>query len=189
MNRRNFLKTTAALGVASAISGLTSAGSKAAAQPNILFIAVDDLRPELGCYGNPDIQTPNINTEGDFTKVRKQWNNGDVVKVRFHYTIQKVAQPASPTVTSDNGSHPTNRGSNLPYRGSKGGIYEGGHRVPFIAHWPGKIKAGAKTHSPICLTDIMPTLADLLDIPIPQGACEDGESFLAEISLLYRAFA
>ncbi|MFT7069561.1 MAG: arylsulfatase A-like enzyme, partial [Spirosomataceae bacterium] len=29
-------------------------------QPNILFIAVDDLRPELGCYGNEIIKTPNI---------------------------------------------------------------------------------------------------------------------------------
>lgn len=28
--------------------------------PNVLFISIDDLRPELGCYGNNDIQTPNI---------------------------------------------------------------------------------------------------------------------------------
>lgn len=38
----------------------TTQGQKAKKQPNILFIAVDDLRPELGCYGNKTIKTPNI---------------------------------------------------------------------------------------------------------------------------------
>ena len=28
--------------------------------PNVLFISIDDLRPELGCYGNQKIQTPHI---------------------------------------------------------------------------------------------------------------------------------
>jgi arylsulfatase A-like enzyme/acetyl esterase/lipase len=36
------------------------AGAEPMAKPNILFIAVDDLRPELGCYGNPHIHSPNI---------------------------------------------------------------------------------------------------------------------------------
>ena len=34
--------------------------SPAGAKPNILFIAVDDLRPELGCYGGKQIQSPHI---------------------------------------------------------------------------------------------------------------------------------
>ena len=36
------------------------AGAALADQPNILFIAVDDLKPMLGCYGDPDIKTPHI---------------------------------------------------------------------------------------------------------------------------------
>ena len=43
------------------LSGMTSPAAEAKAQkPNILFIAVDDLRPELGCYGKDYIQGPNI---------------------------------------------------------------------------------------------------------------------------------
>lgn len=35
----------------------TAAGNQ---RPNILFIAIDDLRPELGCYGAPQVRTPNV---------------------------------------------------------------------------------------------------------------------------------
>ena len=38
------------------VAPVFAAGSK----PNVLFIAVDDLRPELGCYGHPLAKTPNI---------------------------------------------------------------------------------------------------------------------------------
>ena len=42
--------------------GLTAGAAAAAdsARPNVLFIAVDDLRPEMGCYGNPVVKTPNL---------------------------------------------------------------------------------------------------------------------------------
>lgn len=61
-SRREFLQTAgscAAAGLA-ALSGLSLAGSPRAERPNVLFIIVDDLRPELGCYGTPLIRTPNI---------------------------------------------------------------------------------------------------------------------------------
>ncbi|MCF7847996.1 MAG: sulfatase-like hydrolase/transferase [Kiritimatiellales bacterium] len=53
-NRRRFL----AMG--GAVAGVALASGRAAMRPNILFIAVDDLRPDLGCYGNEYIITPNI---------------------------------------------------------------------------------------------------------------------------------
>jgi arylsulfatase A-like enzyme len=68
--RRNFLATTAALGVAGLL-GYASFGkagglnepehdAKAVTPYNVLFIVLDDLRPELGCYGNPTVRTPHI---------------------------------------------------------------------------------------------------------------------------------
>lgn len=56
--RRDFLKLTATGLCASMIPGCTKVSSPD--HPNVLFISVDDLRPELGCYGNPHIKTPNI---------------------------------------------------------------------------------------------------------------------------------
>lgn len=64
------------------------------------------------------------------------------------------------------------------FRGFKADIYEGGHRVPFIAHWPGRIKARQVNDSTICLTDLMATLADLLDIKLPDHSGEDSVSIL-----------
>jgi arylsulfatase A-like enzyme len=64
------------------------------------------------------------------------------------------------------------------YRGSKADLWEGGHRVPFIARWPGIIQAGTRTDQTICLTDFFATLADITGRKIPGGSCEDSVSFL-----------
>ena len=57
-------------------------------------------------------------------------------------------------------------------------IYEGGHRVPFLARWPGKIKAGSVCDDTICLNDLMATCADILGIRLPANAGEDSFSML-----------
>ncbi len=63
------------------------------------------------------------------------------------------------------------------YRGSKADIWEGGHRVPFIARWPGVIEADSRSDELICLTDLFATFADVLKVPVPTGSCEDSVSF------------
>lgn len=55
-NRRDFIKLTSAAGLASLIYG--SGCLYKEERPNVLFVIVDDLRPELGCYGNSEIRTP-----------------------------------------------------------------------------------------------------------------------------------
>ncbi len=57
--RRDFLKAAAGLGATTALSGF-SARSAAAPRYNVLFLMSDDMRPELGCYGNPLATTPTI---------------------------------------------------------------------------------------------------------------------------------
>ncbi|MGJ8695314.1 MAG: sulfatase [Verrucomicrobiaceae bacterium] len=62
--------------------------------------------------------------------------------------------------TSDNGGLSTSEGSptsNLPLRGGKGWIYEGGIREPFIVKWPGLTKPGMTSEVPVMSTDFFPT--------------------------------
>jgi arylsulfatase A len=65
---------------------------------------------------------------------------------------------------SDNG--PTGPGSAGPLRGGKGTTWEGGHRVPAIAYWPGVIEAGVTTHQTALGMDLFPTFASLAHAPV-----------------------
>jgi len=76
---------------------------------------------------------------------------------------------------SDNGAISAG-GSNKPFRGSKFSHYEGGHRVPAIAWWPGRIAAGTTTNATAMAMDLFPTIMDLASIPIPEGRKLDGTS-------------
>jgi arylsulfatase A len=63
-------------------------------------------------------------------------------------------------------------------RGAKRDLYEGGHRVPFITRWRERIPAGSQSDEIICLTDIMATVADIVDYGLPAGSAEDSYSIL-----------
>ena len=65
-----------------------------------------------------------------------------------------------------------------PWRGVKRDQWEGGHRVPFIARWPGKIKAGSTSKQTICLTDLMATAAAITQAKLPNDSAEDSYNIL-----------
>lgn len=67
-------------------------------------------------------------------------------------------------------------------RGSKADIWDGGHRIPFIARWPKKIEAGSTNDELICLVDFFASVADIIDTPVPDDSCEDSVSFLPTFS-------
>jgi arylsulfatase A-like enzyme len=90
-------------------------------------------------------------------------------------------------ITSDNGCSPQAKFEELqakghfpsgPLRGNKADIFDGGHRIPFLAQWPGKIPAGARSDQLICLTDLLATCAEIIGAKLPSNAGEDSVSIL-----------
>jgi len=87
--------------------------------------------------------------------------------------------------TSDNGAIWTqekidefDHRANLNWRGMKADIWEGGHRIPFIARWPGRIAADARSDQLLSLTDVLATLAAVAGVDLPRDAGEDSYDML-----------
>ncbi len=65
-----------------------------------------------------------------------------------------------------------------PWRGMKGDIWEGGHRVPMVARWPGNIPAGTVSDETVSLVDLMATTAAITGARLPADAAEDSWNIL-----------
>ncbi len=63
-------------------------------------------------------------------------------------------------------------------RGGKGDIWEGGHRIPFLARWPGEIKAGTRSEETISLSDMLATLAAVAGVELSPDAGPDSFNVL-----------
>ncbi len=139
----------------------------------------------------------------DFIRGRSQAGvRGDMV-AEFDWTVGEIIQTLKDLgkydstlfiVTSDNGAiggntplHPEdsiqgdsvfNHDGNMYWKGCKTQIYEGGHRVPFIARWEGKIPSATVTGEMTCLTDIMATFAELVGYTLHDTIGEDSHSLL-----------
>jgi len=82
--------------------------------------------------------------------------------------------------TSDNGPRKGVHGhkSSWHYRGEKGDLWEGGHRMPFIARWPEKMKAGTTCDELTCFTDMMATFGAIVGADLPDDAGPDSFNIL-----------
>ena len=89
--------------------------------------------------------------------------------------------------TTDNGCSPAAKIDQLIkaghrpsyiYRGHKADIFEGGHRVPFLCRWPGKIKPGTKSDQLIGQLDLLATCAEIVGGDYADNVAEDSVSFL-----------
>lgn len=99
----------------------------------------------------------------------------------------RLAEKTLVIFTSDNGGidddgyetviNPAHR-CNGALRGSKGTQFEGGHRVPFIARWPGRITAGSENGELVALTDMCATFAALTGMALPADAALDSMNVL-----------
>jgi len=90
--------------------------------------------------------------------------------------------------TSDNGAETNKKSATGPVRSNKASIYEGGHRVPFIASWKaGRIgnadsaTPGQTSDFPICHVDLFATLAELTKSDMPKDGAEDSFSILTAL--------
>ena len=79
-------------------------------------------------------------------------------------------------------THVHGHDSTGPFSGWKGGLLEGGHRVPFFVRWPEKIKVGERCTTTVNFTDILPTVAEMLQIKLGKQTAEDGRSFFPALT-------
>ena len=85
----------------------------------------------------------------------------------------------------DNGGLSTSEGSptsNLPFRGGKGWVYEGGIREAFLARCPGVTAPGSVSSEPVCSTDFYPTILEYCGLPLKPNQHLDGQSLIPLMS-------
>ena len=114
---------------------------------------------------------------GDFVQ-ELDWSMGEVLG-----TLDRLGLTQNTLVifTSDNGGAGRNyngHNPNAPLRGGKGSLTEGGHRVPFIARWPDRTKAGQTSMQLVSTTDMLATFAAILGKELPEGAGPDSYNVL-----------
>jgi arylsulfatase A-like enzyme len=120
---------------------------------------------------------------GDFV-YEVDWALGEVMKA---LDGKKLAENTLLIITSDNGStllplKEYDHSPNAPYRGRKSDIWDGGHREPFVARWPARIKPAAVCDETVCLVDLMATCAAIVGADLPPDAGEDSFSILPALT-------
>lgn len=130
---------------------------------------------------------------GDFVTL-VDWTVGQILQA---LDAHGIADNTLVILTSDNGSHEARIGkhnngvsvgspnfgheANYIYRGQKADVWDGGHRIPFLARWPVAVAPGTRCDELICLTDLMATCAEIVGQSLPAEAGEDSISFLAHL--------
>ncbi len=158
------------------------AGDKASKQPFFLYLALPAPHTPIVPVA-PFKDASGMNPYADF-----------VMQIDHHMgqlfeTLRKLGIDDNTLIvfSSDNGCSPeANFGvlkghghdPSAGYRGHKADIYEGGHRVPLIAKWPSRIKAGQTTSAVACLTDFYATLRDIIETEPQDVGGEDSHSWL-----------
>lgn len=126
--------------------------------------------PDLGAYADKDWTEPN---KGQAAMISRM--DADIGKLREHLRQNRLDDNTILIFSSDNGHHkeggndPEFFDANGPLRGMKRDLYEGGIRVPTIACWPGKIKAGTTSDHIGYFGDFFATFCDLANTETPSG--------------------
>ena len=150
-----------------------------AQEPFFLYFAANAVHNPIA--PNPKFKGNKFGPYGDFIEEL----DGSVGQLLGALDRLKLADNTLVIFTSDNGGE-VGKGHeetataveaglaiNGKLRGGKHDIWEGGFREPFMVRWPGKVPAGTTSEQVICLTDILATLAQVLEVPLPSGQAED----------------
>ncbi len=102
--------------------------------------------------------------------------NVDIATGRLldHIKKLRIDEQTLVFITSDNGG--LNRFSNQGLRGKKSNLWEGGHRVPGIFRWPGKIQPNNQCTVPVSGVDLLPTICEITGANVPADRKIDGTS-------------
>ncbi len=127
---------------------------------------------------------------GDFVH-QVDWTVGQIIRALGETDLADntlvifTSDNGSPARNGENASGPTGsvikeygHNPNSPLRGMKADIWEGGHRVPFLARWPKRIRPGTVSDELICHVDLLATCAAVLGVKLPAGAGEDSYNIL-----------
>ncbi len=155
-------------------------GQRKQGEPFFLYFPMcpphEPLVPSLEYVGKSDAQ----DLVGKSPKYGDWVYQGDAMLGQLVAALEenKLAENTLIIATSDNGAE---HRAYEPLRESKRSIYEGGHRVPFVARWPGKVKPGSVNEHTICLNDLFATAAEIVGAKVPDNAGEDSVSLVPEL--------
>lgn len=145
------------------------------AKPFFLYFAPHDVHP-------PTIPHPRfkgvsgLGNRADML-LELDWSVGEILKALEKHGL---ARNTLIVFSSDNGASPTDEDGhkpNGPWRGKKSQLWEAGHRVPFIAHWPERVKPGVSP-ALVSLVDLPATIAAITNTPLADGAAPDSFNLL-----------
>ncbi len=145
-------------------------------KPFFLYFAPHDVHPPT--IPHPRfVGTTGLGKRADMLS-ELDWSVGEVMK-----TLERLGLAKNTLVifSSDNGASPTNEDGHLPngpWRGKKSQLWEGGHREPFIARWPGHIAPGTTSDDLVCLVDLAATAAAVAGEKLPDGVAPDSFNLL-----------
>jgi arylsulfatase A-like enzyme len=158
----------------------------------VRFIEANANRPFFLYFATHDIHVPRV-PHPRFRGTSQCGTRGDVIQ-QFDWCVGEVtaalqkhglADNTLLILSSDNGgvmddgyqdgsgNDASGHKCNGVLRGFKGGPYEGGTRVPFVARWPGKVPAGKTSGEVVCLVDLLATAAALVAKELPADAGPD----------------
>lgn len=107
-----------------------------------------------------------------------------VGRILFNIRLHKLERDTLVVFLSDNGGPlKGNASNNTPLRGAKRTLYEGGIRVPFVAHWTGRLPEGKQHHEPVSSLDIVPTALAAAGITAPPAQKLDGVNLLPQFDM------